>query len=242
MRFKSTHGNAAGPLSASLSASLSALRSAPLSTLLWTALAGLCALLFSAGAMSDEAPATQAPDALIKTVSGDVLDTIRKDKSLQSGDFDRLQKLVDERVLPHVDFDRMTRLAVGRGWRSATEEQRHALITEFRTLLLRTYSGALSRVTDHKVQMRPFRAQPADTDVIVRTQVVPSQGDAIQLDYRLEKTDAGWKIYDVNVLGVWLVENYKNEFASEISQNGIDGLIKVLTEKNRKLAAGTRQG
>jgi phospholipid transport system substrate-binding protein len=205
------------------------------------ALAGLCGLLLSAGAMSDEKPAAQAPDALIKTVSGDVLDAIRKDRSLQGGDFDRLQKLVDERILPYVDFERMTRLAVGRGWRTATEEQRHALITEFRTLLLRTYSGALAHVTDHKVQMRPFRSQPADTDVIVRTQVVPSQGDPIQLDYRLEKTDAGWKIYDVNVLGVWLVENYKNEFASEINQNGVDGLIKALTEKNRKLAAGPKQ-
>ena len=107
-------------------------------------------------------------------------------------------------------------------------------------LLVRTYAGAVSAVTDHKVQLRPFRAQPGDTDVIVRTQVVPSRGEPIQLDYRLEKTDAGWKIYDVSVLGVWLVENYRSQFASEIQQGGVDGLIKALVERNRQLAEGKR--
>ena len=179
---------------------------------------------------------TAAPDILVRDLTAEVLDTIRADKAIANGDVARVQKLVDEKVLPYVDFQKMTQLAVGRGWRSATPEQRAALTREFRTLLVRTYSGALSQVKDHQVQMRPFRAQPTDTDVLVRTSVVPSRGEAIQLDYRLEKQDAGWKIYDVNVLGVWLVENYKTQFAGEISAGGVDGLIKSLTDRNRQLA------
>ena len=180
--------------------------------------------------------AATAPDALVRDLTVDVLDTIRADKGIANGDIGRVQKLVDEKILPYVDFEKMTRLAVGRGWRSASPEQRAALTREFRTLLVRTYSGALSQVKDHKVEMGPYRAQPADTDVLVRTSVVPSRGERIQLDYRLEKQDAGWKIYDVNVLGVWLVENYKTQFATEISAGGVDGLIKSLTERNRQLA------
>ncbi len=183
--------------------------------------------------------AAMAPDALVQSVSSEVLETIRSDETLRNGNIERMQKLIDEKVAPYVDFERMTRLSVGRGWRGATPEQREALMREFRTLLVRTYSGALSHVTDHKVKMGPFRAQPGDTEVMVRTQVVPSTGDSIQLDYRLEKTDAGWKIYDVNILGVSLVENFKNSFASEISQNGVDGLIKALTDRNKQLAAGS---
>jgi phospholipid transport system substrate-binding protein len=175
------------------------------------------------------------PDVLVRDLSNDVLDSIRKDKSLQSGDPTRLNQLVDEKILPHVDFEKMTRLAVGRGWRQASAEQRQALVREFRTLLVRTYSGAVSQVSDHKVQLRPFRAAANETDVVVRTNAVPSRGDPLQLDYRLEKTDAGWKIYDVNVLGVWLVENYRNTFASEVNQGGIDGLIKSLVERNKSL-------
>ncbi|MCS7100500.1 MAG: ABC transporter substrate-binding protein, partial [Burkholderiaceae bacterium] len=196
------------------------------------------ALLLWVGTLAAAAaqPAAQAaalpPDALVHNLSTEVLDTIRKDKALQSGDFARLQQLVDERILPHVNFEKMTRLAVGRGWRDASPEQRQALTREFRTLLVRTYSGALSQVRDHQVKLLPFRPASAD-DVIVRTQIVASRGEPIQLDYRLEKTDSGWKIYDVNVLGVWLVENYKNQFASQINQGGIDGLIKHLSELNR---------
>jgi phospholipid transport system substrate-binding protein len=177
------------------------------------------------------------PDALVQSVSTEVLERIKSDPALHSGDFNKLQKLIDEKVAPHVDFDKMTRLSVGHGWRSATPEQREALTREFRTLLVRTYSGAMSRVTDHQVKMRPFRGQPTDTDVIVRTQVAPSNGDPIELDYRLEKTDAGWKIYDVTILGVSLVENFRNSFASEVSQGGVDGLIKALTDRNKQLAA-----
>ncbi len=193
-------------------------------------------------AQTKEAPAAQstAPDALVKSLSNDVLDAIRKDKALQGGDVAKLQKLVDEKVLPYVNFEKMTQLAVGRGWRQASPDQRTALTREFRTLLVRTYSGAVSQVRDHQVQLRPMRAQPGDNDVVVRTNVVAGRGEPIQLDYRLEKSDAGWKIYDVNILGVWLVENYKNSFAAEINQNGIDGLIKSLTERNRQLEGGKK--
>jgi phospholipid transport system substrate-binding protein len=182
-----------------------------------------------------QSPAT-APDALVRDLSNEVLNAIKADKALKSGDTNRVQKLVDEKVLPYTDFQKMTQLSVGPGWRNATPEQRAALTREFRTLLVRTYSGALSQVSDHKVELRPFRAQPSDTDVIVRTQVVASRGDPIQLDYRLEKADGGWKIYDINILGVWLVENYKSQFSSQVNSSGIDGLIKTLADRNSQLA------
>jgi phospholipid transport system substrate-binding protein len=193
------------------------------------------AVLTLTGPAIAQAP-TAAPDILVRDLTTEVLDAIRADKGIASGDIARVQKLVDEKILPYVDFEKMTRLAVGRGWRSASPEQRAALTREFRTLLLRTYSGALSQVKDHKVDMGPYRAQPSDTDVLVRTNVVPTRGEKIQLDYRLEKQEAGWKIYDVNVLGVWLVENYKTQFAGEISAGGVDGLIKSLTDRNRQLS------
>ena len=177
-----------------------------------------------------------APDAMVRDLSNEVLNAIKADKALKSGDTGRVQKLVDEKVLPYTDFEKMTQLSVGPGWRNATPEQRAALTREFRTLLVRTYSGALSQVSDHKVELRPFRAQPTDTDVIVRTQVVASRGDPIQLDYRLEKADGGWKIYDINILGVWLVENYKSQFSSQVNASGIDGLIKTLSERNQQPA------
>jgi phospholipid transport system substrate-binding protein len=205
------------------------------------------AALLAAGAASAQAPAIAPsaaaiapPEALVRDLSNEVLATIKADKALASGDVNRVQKLIDEKILPYVDFQKMTQLAVGRGWRQATPEQRAALTREFRTLLVRTYSGALSQVTDHQVQLRPFRAQPTDTDVLVRTSVVASRGDPIQLDYRLEKTDAGWKIYDVNILGVWLVENYKTQFASQINTGGVDGLIKTLTDRNKQLEQGKK--
>lgn len=186
-------------------------------------------------AQGSASAAQSAPDALIKSLSEDVLESIRKDPSLQAGDPAKLNALVDEKILPYVDFEKMTRLAVGRGWRDASAEQRQTLTREFRTLLVRTYAGAVSVVKDHQVRLRPFRGAPTDTDVTVHTQIVASRGDPIQLDYRLEKTSAGWKIYDVNVLGVWLVENYRSSFASEISRGGVDGLIKSLVERNKSL-------
>jgi len=181
-----------------------------------------------------------APDELIKKLSTDVLESIKADKSLQTGDFAKLQQLVDDKILPYVNFDKMTQLAVGRGWRQATPEQRQALSKEFRTLLVRTYAGAMSQVREHQVKMLPFRPTSPD-DVIVRTQIVAPRGDPIQLDYRLDKATGPWKIYDVNVLGVWLVENYKNSFASEINQGGIDGLIKSLSQRNRQAEAAAKK-
>ncbi len=210
-----------------------------------TITASMAAFAFGApvpvSAQASANASVMAPDALVRSVSNELLDTIRADKALQSGDIARLNELVDRKVLPHVDFEKMTRLTVGRGWRQATAEQRQVLVREFRSLLTYTYSGALSQISDHKVQLRPMRAAPSDIDVIVRTQVVATSGESIQLDYRLEKTDAGWKIYDVNVLGVWLIENYRSSFASEVNAGGIDGLIKSLTERNRQLAAGAKK-
>ena len=197
------------------------------------------------GVASAQAPTappspSAAPDALVRDLSNDVLAAIKADKQLASGDVNRVNKLIDEKVLPYVDFQKMTQLAVGRGWRQATPEQRATLTREFRTLLVRTYAGALSQVTDHQLKMRPFRAQPNDTDVLVGTNIVASRGDPIQLDYRLEKTDAGWKIYDVNILGVWLVENYKTQFASQLNSGGVDGLIKTLSDRNKQLEQGKK--
>jgi len=138
-----------------------------------------------------------------------------------------------------VDFHRMTALAAGRYWREATPDQQKQLTHEFRSLLMYTYSGAISQIRDQKLEYRPLRADPADTEVIVNTQVIQQRGEPIQLSYRLAKSAAGWKIYDVNVLGAWLVETYKGSFAAEISKSGLDGLIKTLAEKNKKLAAGS---
>ena len=178
------------------------------------------------------------PEALIKQVSTEVIETIKSDKAIQGGDMQKLLALVDSKVMPHVDFQRMTASAVGRHWRQATPEQQKRLADEFKILLVRTYSGALTQVKDQTVQLKPSRSSPQDNEVVVRTEV-RGRGEPIQLDYRLEKSGAGWKIYDVNVLGVWLVEQYRNSFAQEIGTGGIDGLIAKLAERN-KAAAGTR--
>ncbi len=188
--------------------------------------------LFNAPAHAQSEP----PDALIQQVSTQVIDAVKADKSLQGGNIDKVMALVDTKVMPHVNFQRMTAAAVGRYWRQATPEQQQKLMAEFKTLLVRTYSGALREVKDQVVEVRPLRSRPEDTEVIVRTQVKGS-GQPIQLDYRLEKQPEAWKIYDVNVLGVWLVENYRNSFAQEISAGGIDGLIAKMAERNRSAAA-----
>jgi phospholipid transport system substrate-binding protein len=181
---------------------------------------------------SAAAVAQTAPDALIRQVSTEVIETIKADKSLQSGDVSKIVALVDTKVMPHVNFQRMTASSVGRNWRTATPEQQKRLQEEFKTLLVRTYAGALTQVKDQTVQLRPMRAAAEDTEVVVRTEV-KGKGDPIQLDYRLEKADGGWKIYDVNVLGVWLVEQYRNQFAQDINAGGIDGLIAKLAERNK---------
>jgi phospholipid transport system substrate-binding protein len=176
--------------------------------------------------------AETAPDALIQRVSGEVIEAVKADKAIQAGDVKRINALVDDKVMPHVNFERMTSMAMGRYWRQATPEQKQRLQEEFKTLLVRTYSGALTQVKDQTVQLKPMRSRPQDTEVIVRTEVRGS-GEPIQLDYRLEKAGDAWRIYDVNVLGVWLVEQYRNSFAREIGAKGIDGLIASLAEKNK---------
>jgi phospholipid transport system substrate-binding protein len=189
---------------------------------------GVALTLLAASALRAET----APDALIERVSGEVIEAVKADKAIQAGDVMRINALVDEKVMPHVNFQRMTSLAMGRYWRQATPEQKQRLQEEFKTLLVRTYSGALSQVKDQKVQLKPMRNRPGDTEVIVRTEV-RGGGEPIQLDYRLEKAGDTWRIYDVNVLGVWLVEQYRNSFAQEIGAKGIDGLIASLAEKNK---------
>ena len=179
----------------------------------------------------------QAPDALIKQVSTDVLESVKADKSIKAGDLQKIIALVDAKVMPHVNFQRMTSSAVGRYWRQATPDQQKRLQDEFKVLLVRTYSGALAQVKDQTVQLKPMRGGADDNEVVVKTEI-RGQGDPIQLDYRLEKVAPGWKIYDVNVMGVWLVENYRNSFAQEIGANGIDGLIAKLAERNK--AAGAK--
>ena len=176
--------------------------------------------------------AEEGPDALIKRVSTEVLDAIKADKATQAGDTSRVLALVDTKVMPNVNFTRMTASAVGRNWRQATPAQKTRLQEEFKTLLIRTYSGALSQVKDQSLNVKPLRAAPTDTEVTVRTEVV-GRGEPVQLDYRMEKTLTGWKIYDLNVLGVWLVETYRTQFAQEINANGIDGLIASMSQRNK---------
>ena len=180
------------------------------------------------------AASPEAPDRMIERLSVEILEKIKSDGALQAGESKKLNELIDSTVMPHVDFRRMTALAVGRNWRTATPEQQKQLMAEFRTLLIRTYSGALSSVGDQKVRMRPLRANPQDTDVIVRSEVLQPRGEPVQLDYRMMKANDGWKIYDVNVLGVWLVETYRTQFAQEVSAGGIEGLLRSLSEKNRQ--------
>ena len=192
------------------------------------------------GAAPGARAADEAPEVLIKRLSDEVLDMIRADKSIQGGALKPLIAIVDNKIMPNVDFVRMTASATGPAWRRATPEQRQKLQDEFKILLVRTYAGALKQVSDQTVEVKPMRAGPDDKEVLVRTQVT-GRGDPIQLDYRLERTPgqgAGWKIFDLNVLGVWLVTNYRSQFGEQINQNGIDGLIKALAERNQANAAG----
>lgn len=194
------------------------------------ALLGAAALLAAPVRAADD-----APDAMIQRLSNDVLDTIRADKSLQNGDMSKIIALVDRKIMPSVNFQRMTASAVGPQWRQATPEQRQRLQEEFKTLLVRTYAGALTQVSDQTVAVKPLRASAEDKEVLVRTEV-KGRGDPIQLDYRVEKTPgqgSGWKIYNLNVMGVWLVETYRSQFAQEITAKGIDGLITLLVERNK---------
>jgi phospholipid transport system substrate-binding protein len=193
---------------------------------------------FSTSVIAAPAAATsEAPDVLVKRVSTDVIDAVKSDKDIQSGNSKKIMDLVNSKILPYVDSDKMTAQAAGRFWRQASPEQQKQLSEEFRTLLVYTYSGALSQIKNETVEFKPFRADPADTDVEVKSQVNMTRGEPITLNYRLSKGAQGWKIYDLNVLGAWLVETYKSTFSSEISKGGIDGLIKKLHERNQQLAS-----
>lgn len=201
----------------------------------WMSLFSLMAgLTIALSAM--QAHAQQAPDALVKQTVEGLLTSIKADADIQAGNAPKLLQLVDKQILPNVDFEKTTRLAAGRHWRDATPAQQAALVKEFRATLVRTYSGAVSSVRPQTtVSMLPFRAQPADTDVVVRTTINQPNGEPIQVDYRLEKmANNAWKIYDVNVLGVWLIQNYRNQFSQEITQKGFDGLVKTLADRNRQ--------
>ncbi|MBP8271191.1 MAG: ABC transporter substrate-binding protein [Sphaerotilus sp.] len=198
----------------------------------WTSLIASATLVLA----SAVAHAQTAPDVWIKQISGEVIEAVKADKAIQGGDTKRILALVDAKILPGVDFQRMTSASVGRYWRQASPEQQKRLQDEFKTLLVRTYAGALTQVRDQTVELKPLRAKPEDTEVVVRSEI-KGKGEPIQLDYRVEKVGDGWKIYDVNVLGVWLVESYRASFAQEISASGIDGLITKLAEKNKAAAA-----
>ena len=200
-------------------------------SLLFVALTGLCSGAALAQAI--------APDVFIRQISTEIIDTVKSDKDIQGGNVPKVMALVDAKVMPHVNFQRMTAIAVGRSWRAATPEQQKKLLDEFKLLLVRTYSGALSQIKDQTVQLKPLRAGADDPEVVVRTEV-RGKGEPIQLDYRLERTEKGWKIYDVNVLGVWLADtSFKSQFAPILANGGVEALTATLAELNRKSAAGS---
>lgn len=195
----------------------------------------VCALVAILALPSFAHAEDETADAFVKRLSVDVLDTIKKDKGMRSGDIARVITLVDTRIMPNVDFQRMTSSAVGPAWRQASPEQQKRLQDEFKILLVRTYAGALSQVSDQVVFIKPVRIAPEDKEVIVRTEVRGGT-DPIQLEYRMERTPnegSGWKIYNINVLGVWLVETYKSQFTQIINTKGIDGLIDSLVARNK---------
>lgn len=204
---------------------------------------GFC--LFSAVALAQgvtsSAPAAtpdmSTPDGMIKAVVSEVMASVKADPEIQKGNIPRIVELVEKKIVPNTDMRRTTEMAMGVNWKKASAEQQTQLTQEFKTLLMRTYSGAISQLRDQTVQFKPLRAAPDDKEVIVRT-VVLGRGDPVPLDYRLEKTATGWKVYDMNIMGVWLIEAYRNQFTNQISQNGIEGLIKFLQDRNKALAAG----
>lgn len=197
--------------------------------------AGVASLVLAQGISSLALAADEAPDALITRLSTDVLAAIKADKSIQAGDVSKIVTLVDTKIMPNVNFQRMTASAVGPAWRQATDAQKQKLQDEFKVLLVRTYSGALAQVSDQEISVRPLRAAAEDKEVVVRSEV-RGRGDPVQLDYRLEKTPgdgAGWKIYNLNVMGIWLVETYRSQFSQEINAKGLDGLIAALAQRNK---------
>lgn len=202
----------------------------------WICALGLGTLMLAGPALRAE---VQTADAFVKQVSGEIIDAVKADKAIEGGDVARIRALVDAKVMPHVNFQRMTASSVGPQWRSATPDQQKRMMVEFQTLMVNTYSGALTQVKDQSVVVKPLRASAEQTELVVRSEV-RGQGDPIQLDYRLEKAGDSWKIYDVNVAGFWLVDAYKGQFAKDLSAGGMDALISRLAEKNKSLAASAK--
>jgi len=193
-------------------------------------------LLISCTAFAQTPDQATPPDALIKMVVTDVMASVKSDPDIQKGNIPKIVDLVEKKIVPYTDMLRTTEMAMGPNWKKATPEQQNQLVVEFKNLLIRTYSGALSQLRDQTVQFKALRAAPDDKEVVVKT-VVLGRGDPVPLDYRLEKTDKGWKVYDMNIMGVWLIEAYRNQFSNQISQNGIDGLVKFLQDRNKQLAS-----
>ena len=191
----------------------------------------LCFFLFATTVSAQEL----APDAQVKKITNEVIDIIKRDKDIQAGNRKKINELVEAKVLPHFNFSRMTALAMGRNWPKANAEQQKVLVNEFRTLLVHTYSGALSTYKNEVIEFKPLRAATGDADVTVKTQVKRPGTEPVSIDYGMEKTPAGWKVYDVVVGGVSLVTNYRETFNAEIRDGGVDGLIKSLAGKNRSL-------
>lgn len=186
--------------------------------------------------------AETSPDTLVDNTAQEVLAIVRQDKDIRAGNTAKILDLVEAKILPHFNFTRMTRLAMGKNWSKAEPEQQQQLVKEFRTLLVRTYSNALTTYRDHTIKVEPLKAQPADNDTMVKTQVIQGHGQQpVPIDYSMEKTDDGWKVYDVTVAGVSLVTNYRSTFNSQVQQGGVDKLIKTLMEKNRSLIAGDKK-
>ena len=201
----------------------------------FTRLVFLALVLFASFATSTASAQAEAPDALVKRVSTDVLDSVKADPSIQAGDVNKIVALVNAKILPFFDFERMTASAMGSSWREATPAQQRSMQEEFKILLVRVYSGALAKARDRSIDLKPMRGTAADPEVVVRTEV-RGPGDTVPLDFRLEKAGSSWKIYDMNVGGVWLVETYRGSFAHEIASIGIDGLVAKLSEKNKAAA------
>ena len=192
---------------------------------------------FCVTAVAAEAQGMTPPDALARSVTDEVLAILRADKDIQAGNQKKVLDLVENKVLPHFNFVRMTQLAVGRHWREASPEQQKLLVREFRTLLVQTYAATFTAYRDQEVEYRPLHLQPDETDVVVKSLVNQSGGRPVTVDYRMQKSDSGWKVYDVVVGDLSLVQNYRGSFNTEVKKGGIDGLLKALTEKNKQLAS-----
>ena len=196
--------------------------------------------LFLALFVTATVAAEEAPDVLVQRVTEEVLDIVRKDKDIQNGHTQKVMELVDKKVLPNFNFTRMTALALGKEWRKASPQQQQQLTAEFRTLLVRTYSNALTSYKYQKIVYKPFKMAPADVDVLVRTEVQQPGSKPVQLDYSLEKVEGSWKVYDVVVAGISLVTNYRDQFNQEVRNGGIDGLIAAIAAKNKSLESGAK--